>query len=423
LSEFTLATGEPAELLIELGAFPVAHKFVSPEAEQPEQTFALRLGMGKQTKLVGLIDPPPWQALTPVYPWVVCNEPEDHLDDVAKAISSFISPNARSNARSNARILGLSDKDRTLLQRICVLNGMSFDDIDMFSHPLLDEQVKPGVEVVQAAMSTVSASASEATSKATYDLVVARHILEHTSDTRAFLAKLKQLIGDEGAALIEVPDNEKAFKTGQHTVIWEEHSLYFTEFTLNALLEANGLKVLRFQRYPMALEDILIATVVSDATASNSANQSAEQNKPTFHYDQHPFDLKAMQTETQLPEQFALSFASNRSLLQAKLQRYRQQHDKIAILGAGHLGAAFVNFYQVGEFIDAVIDDDPNKQGLRLPGCQLPITSSDALNRGEFGLCLLTCNPWNNEKIAARNQGFLEAGGEFLSVFELEKWP
>jgi len=418
LSEFTLATGEPAELLIELGAFPVAHKFVSPEAEQPEQTFALRLGMGKQTKLVGLIDPPPWQALTPVYPWVVCNEPEDHLDDVAKAISSLISP----NARSNVRILGLSDKDRTLLQRICVLNGMYFDDIDMFSHPLLDEQVKPGVEVVQAAMSA-PATGSQAESKATYDLVVARHILEHTSDTRAFLAKLKQLIGDEGAALIEVPDNEKAFKTGQHTVIWEEHSLYFTEFTLNALLEANGLKVLSFQRYPMALEDILMATVVSDATASNRASQNKEQNQPTFHYDQHPFDPKTIHTEAQLSEQFASSFASNRSLLQAKLQHYRQQQDKIAILGAGHLGAAFVNFYQVGEFIDAVIDDDPNKQGLRLPGCQLPITSSDALNRGEFGLCLLTCNPWNNEKIAARNQGFLEAGGEFLSVFELENWP
>lgn len=413
MSELTLATGEPAELLIELGAFPVAHKFVSPEAEQPEQTFALRLGIGKQTKLVGLIDPPPWQALTPIYPWVVCNEPEEHLDDVAKAISSLISP--------NACILGLSDKDRTLLQRISELNNIPFSDIDMFSHPLLDAQVKPGVEVVQAAMSTVSAS--EATSKTTYDLVVARHILEHTSDTRAFLAKLKQLIGGEGAALIEVPDNEKAFKTGQHTVIWEEHSLYFTEFTLNALLEANGLKVLSFQRYPMALEDILIVTVVSDATASNSANQNQEQNKPTFHYDQYPFDPKTMHTEAQLPAQFASSFASNRSLLQAKLQHYRQQHDKVAILGAGHLGAAFVNFYQVGEFIDAVIDDDPNKQGLRLPGCQLPITSSDALNRGEFGLCLLTCNPWNNEKIAARNQGFLEAGGEFLSVFELEKWP
>lgn len=411
MSELTLVTGEPAELLIDLGAFPVAHKFVPPEAEQTEQTFALRLGVGKHSHLVGLIDPPPWQALTPIYPWVVCNEPEDHLDRVAATISSLIPP--------DARILGLSDKDRTLLQRISQLKSRASGHIGMFSHPLLDEQVKPGVEVVQAAMSALDTSTEPAQ---TYDLVVARHILEHTSDPRAFLAKLKQLTGRDGLALIEVPDNEKAFKNGQHTVIWEEHSLYFTEFTLNALLEENGLKVLSFQRYPMALEDILIAVVVNNPENANQHSKNAK-NGTVFHYHQHPFHHTTIQTEARLPKQFALSFASTRSLLQAKLQRYCQQHNKIAILGAGHLGAAFVNYYGVGEFIDAVIDDDPNKQGLRLPGCLLPITSSEALNCGEFGLCLLTCNPWNNDKIAARNQGFLHAGGEFLSVFELENWP
>ena len=128
MSELQLVTGEPAELLLDLGDCPVAHKFVTPDAVQSEQTFSLRVGVSKHSHLVGLIDPPPWQALTPIYTWVVCNEPEDHLDQVAKTITALVS--------FEARILGLSDKDRTLLQRICAIRKTACDDIPLFSHPL-----------------------------------------------------------------------------------------------------------------------------------------------------------------------------------------------------------------------------------------------------------------------------------------------
>ena len=111
--------------------------------------------------------------------------------------------------------------------------------------------MNPGVAAVQAAISdlmqnstanTTADTTANTTPIAQYDLVIARHILEHTSHTRAFLAWLVATIGDDGIAMIEVPDNEKAFETGQHTVIWEEHSLYFTEVTLRALLVENGLE-------------------------------------------------------------------------------------------------------------------------------------------------------------------------------------
>ena len=43
------------------------------------------------------------------------------------------------------------------------------------------------------------------------------------------------------------------------------------------------------------------------------------------------------------------------------------------MLGAGHLSGAFINLYGLAEQIEFVADDNPNKQGLLMPGSRLPI--------------------------------------------------
>lgn len=392
MSDLKLVTGEPAELLLDVGEHPVAHKFLS-QKDAEEHLYPIKLGMGKNSGLVGLIDPPEWQALTPIYSWVRCNEPEDHLDDLATNIANYLKP--------EASILGLSDKDKTLLERF---SKLGFKQSTLFQHPLLEQSVRPGVEVVQAAISEAKGSEQN------YDLIIGRHILEHTWQTEAFLKNVVAMLAEDGLAVMEVPDNEKAFRAGQHTIIWEEHSLYFTEATLKNLLAEYGLSVAKFIRYPMALEDILVVILKKEPDLSQTSSSLSISGGGID------------EQELSLVHNFQKRFDASKIFFREKLKAYKQQHGSIAILGAGHLGAAFVNYYGVGDLIDAVIDDDPNKQGFYMPGCQLPIVDSQYLNDGTFSCCLLTCNPWNNEKIAARNQEFVAKGGVFLSVFQPENW-
>lgn len=396
--DLSLVTGEPARLLLDVGEHPVAHKFVSQKGEV-EESFPIQLGIGEQSGLVGLINPPAWQALTPIYPWIVCNEPEDHLDELAQVLNEKLAEKLVKTTDSPKQLLGLSYKDDTLLER---LNKLGVGDISQFQHAKLQQVVKPGVEVVQAVISEADFAENQS-AKGQYDLILGRHILEHTWDTRAFLNNVLSLLSDDGLLMLEVPANEKAFQNAQHTVIWEEHSLYFTEHTLKGLMQEYGLSIESFIRYPMALEDVLVVLVRKGPSSTQDVpEQDSQEEKWVEHFQQ--------------------SFEPSRLFFQEKLAGYRAQYGKVAILGAGHLGAAFVNFYQLGNLIDAVIDDDPNKQGMYMPGCQLPIIGSKALNDGEYSLCLLTCNPWNNEKIALRNQDFINKGGVFLSVFQPEKW-
>jgi len=78
-----------------------------------------------------------------------------------------------------------------------------------------------------------------------------------------------------------------------------------------------------------------------------------------------------------------------------------------------------VNLFRLREFFDCVIDDNPNKQALLMPGSHLPIRASAMLASRGIDLCLLSLNPESEQKVLAKNQAFIERGGGFLSIFAL----
>jgi hypothetical protein len=90
---------------------------------------------------------------------------------------------------------------------------------------------------------------------------------------------------------------------------------------------------------------------------------------------------------------------------------------KIAILGAGHLTCTFINLFGLSEHLEFVADDDPNKQGLFMPGSRLPIRGSKALRDEGILLCLLGVNPEHEEALVRRQASFVEAGGILRSIF------
>jgi hypothetical protein len=87
------------------------------------------------------------------------------------------------------------------------------------------------------------------------------------------------------------------------------------------------------------------------------------------------------------------------------------------MLGAGHHAGMFLNLLDLKEFVDIVIDDDANRQGLYMPGTRLPIRVSSVLLEGRIGLCLLSPNPLNEEKVLAKLGEFLARGGVVSSIF------
>jgi hypothetical protein len=255
-----------------------------------------------------------------------------------------------------------------------------------------------GVESVQAKLTSDTASKIvEKYGKA--HVLIVRHVWEHVYDLAEFTTALKQMIDVHGYIVFEIPDCTRALEKLDYTMLWEEHLYYFTPATFKTALGACGFSLVHFENYPYLLENSLVVVV-----------------QPSKH-SQLDVSTDVVQQELIRGERFARQFDEHHRLLKNFFVDYKHKHGKIALLGAGHLACTFIWLFQLQDFIEFVVDDNPHKQGLFMPGARLPIFPSKALAENNIALCLLSSNPLNEEKILANNLGFVAKGGRFLSIF------
>ena len=198
--------------------------------------------------------------------------------------------------------------------------------------------------------------------------------------------------------VLEIPDCSKFIAACDYSFIWEEHVTYFSPATFSRFAQTHGFAIERLLDYPYPLENSLVAILTPSTPVVSEAPD---------------------QEEMELGRRFAQAYTHRRNKIRDDLQQLRSRGRRIAIFGAGHLAAKFLNFFDLREIIECVIDDNPNKRGLSMPGSNLPILSSKALDDGGIDLCLLSLSPESERKVLSLKQDFLTKGGRFMSIFEL----
>jgi hypothetical protein len=235
------------------------------------------------------------------------------------------------------------------------------------------------------------------------DIVLVRHILEHTHHPPAFMETLRRLVKPGGYVVFEVPDCARGFHLLDYTTLWEDHTLYFVEPTFLMCLRRGGFSVARFLPYRATYENCLVAVVQPDAKSGAM----------------DPGRLSVAEEKQRLAA-FASGLAGRRQAMRQLLQDWRQR-GKIAVFGAGHQSVMFINLLGVADLIDFVVDDHPRKLGLRLPGSRLPIVASAVLAGGEVKLCLSSLSAESEGKVVQKHRSFFEKGGSFASIFPVRR--
>jgi SAM-dependent methyltransferase len=378
------------EVLVDLGPQPPSNRFERPQ-EHAAETHPLVVGQCGGCGLIQLLRPMPAQMARSRFEWLTYNEPEGHLDDLVARLREL------PGIGTSSRIVGLTYKDDTTLARFNRLGYSNTYRYDMAADFDLRDPCA-GLESIQAAIDERRAGALAA-KHGSADLLVVRHILEHAHHPQAFVRALRALVKPGGYLVLEMPDCTKFIGACDYSFLWEEHITYFSETTLRAFLQAAGVALQAIHLYPYPLEDSLIAVVRNAAPAVQ---------KPAA--DAVPAALAAGRA-------FARRYTEGGEQLRGLFRRWQKEGKRVAVFGAGHLAAKFVNFFGLGPLIDCVVDDNARKQELLMPGSRLPIRSSATLTARPIDLCLLSLNPESEQKVLAKNQAFLERGGRFLSIF------
>lgn len=376
---------------IDLGPQPVCNRFLETR-DATEYRHALSFGQCRQCGTVGLLDPMPVQEIQPIHDWITYNEPEDHLDGLVAKLVGL------EGISETARICGVTFKDDSTLARFSRRGFRNTWRIDPAT-ALGVRRTGVGVETVQDRLTGQKARALVARHGES-DLVIVRHILEHAYDIMGFMRAITTLLKPTGYAVFEVPDCTQAFETREYTTFWEEHIVYFTPHTFVQALAFGGFRTIDFTCHRYPFENSLVAM----------ARRAREAQSP-------PVDQPAIRGERARFEGFVADFAGVADRTRRALVGLRQNGGRILMFGAGHLAATYINVFGLADLIEAVVDDNPHKRGLFMPGSRLPIKDSSALLEDGVRLCLLSLSPQSEDKVIARNRAFVERGGQFASIF------
>lgn len=381
--------GTHLETLVDFGRQPPSNRFL-PFGEAVTDGHDLRFAQCSECGLFQLADPMPAATVKSRHQWLTYNEPEGHLDALVQHLIGLrgISP--------SSRIIGLTYKDDSTLARLNRLGYANTFRYDLAADFGVTDSCA-GLETIQSVVDPALADRLAA-KHGLADVLLVRHVLEHAHDPARFLDALGRLLAPGGRAVFEMPDCRKFVEACDYSFVWEEHITYFSPRTLDAFLRRHGFHAAGMLVYPYPLEDSLVV-VAERGTAPGKA------------------EAATLEADLAAGRRFASALAPARQAFRAQFEALRAKGRRVALFGAGHLAAKFLNLYGLSDCVDAVIDDNSNKQGLSMPGSGLPIVGSADLPK--YQLCVLSLSPESEQKVLARQQDYLGGGGRFASIFAL----
>lgn len=225
-------------------------------------------------------------------------------------------------------------------------------------------------------------SASDFT-PASFDLIVMRHLIEHLPDPLTIINECRSILQPNGGLLIETPNIEHTFDNHVVGNLSHQHLHYFSRVSLPALLARAGLRVAAhaccdFRQFVLAIPDDGASTaILADGYAEVIAHKMTR-------------------------------YVGRLSSFHSDLSEWRVRHKRpIAIWGASSIATGIVYTGKLLlEDIAFLVDVDPRKRGMVLPGTQAVVDTPNRLARGEVDTVLIASDFFKNEILEQLHRDF-----------------
>ncbi len=236
------------------------------------------------------------------------------------------------------------------------------------------------------------------------DLIVVNNVLAHVPDLNDFVAALPIALNDDGVITVEFPHLLNLISHNQFDTIYHEHFSYFSFLTAKAVFTAHGLKIFDVEEIPTHGGSLRLYACHQAATHAVSDAVDALATR----------EINAGLNRIETYENFGEQVKKAKRALLEFLIGVKSDGHSIVAYGAAAKGNTLLNYCGVrNEFIDYVVDANPHKQGMYMPGSRIPILPPNHLRetRPDYVLIL----PWNlSDEIMHACDYIREWGGRFV---------
>ena len=324
-----------------------------------------------------------------------CFEPESHFKSLVSDIVTIL--DERFFGKPDLEAIGTTFKDRSLLDNLKKKRNINVEMIDPIKdlYPSFDPK-KNGPETIQFFLDD-SLPSFKLNQDKKYDLVVSRHMIEHSYKLDDFVRTMINLMKEDGIFVLEFPDTLRSIKSGDCSVYWEEHTYYFCIESLVSYLEfCFGLKCIFRRKFSIGAEDIGVAIF------ARSMEINPERNSHNYGY------AESVKTKVLSVGDFLDAFPQKlmqyKTNINCNIRSYRESGFEVYLFGLGHLALSFFHMMSLHDIIDGFIDDDKTVQGrMYTDSHELEVFDSEVLGKQDKDfVVILGINSVHHESIEGR---------------------
>jgi len=236
------------------------------------------------------------------------------------------------------------------------------------------------------------------------DLLLASNVFAHSDDLKSMAESMKKLIKPDGKIVIEVQYLLRTIEDLTFDNIYHEHTNYWSLTTLKRFLENLGLKIFNVEEINTHGGSIRIYVTQDQKTLVNSnVNELLDKEEK--------FGLSKISTYLE----FGKKISNLKINVIKNLKNLKKSHKNIIGFGAPAKATTALNFFNIINEIDAIIEDNKMKHDKFIPGVKIPIISKQKLNIQNPLIIVLAWNFF--EDIKKNNK---DISNKFISIKQLE---
>ena len=390
------------QTLVDLGATPLANSYLpsaDPSAISSEMRFPLHVVICNACWLAQTTETPPADAIFSHDYAYLSSWSEGWVAHAARYAEDMA---ARFKLGKQSMVVEVASNDGYLLQHF-VKEGIPVLGVEPAGHAAsLAEKKGVPTKVLFFNEDTAMQLESEGF---VADLMAANNVLAHVPEIKDFARGFKVLLKPRGVATFEFPHLASLLDLVQFDTIYHEHYSYLSLTFLGRLMADVGLEVFDIEKLLTHGGSLRVyvghkgAHTVCESVAGVQAEEDARNMNQSGGY----ADMAAA------VDRIVAEFCD--FLSQAKAQG-----KTVAGYGAAAKGNTFLNVAGVDATdVAFVVDRNPSKQNMLLPGSHIPVLSPDEISaqRPDYLVIL----PWNiASEVMIQQAHIREWGGQFVTA-------